>query len=203
VEGGAAIAGVLSGRVQPSGKLPVQIPRHPGAQPNTYLQPPLGGIESNGISTLDASPLFPFGFGRSYTTFSVDEARVNATEIATDGALELTVRVTNTGSRDGSEVVQLYVHDVVAQVARPVIQLIGFARVHLAAGASCRVRFHVHADRFAYTSGTYERIVEAGDVELLAGTSAADLPCRTTVQVTGATRVVGSDRRLVTPVDVE
>lgn len=202
-EGGAAIAGVLSGRVQPSGKLPVQIPRHPGAQPSTYLQPPLGGIESNGITTIDASPLYPFGFGRSYTSFALDDARAGASEIATDGTLELSVRVTNTGSRDGAEVVQLYVHDVVAEVARPVKQLIGFARVQLAAGASCHVRFHVHADRFAYTTGTYERVVEAGDVELWVGTSAADLPCRTSVRVTGPRRVVGGDRRLLTPVDVE
>jgi Fibronectin type III-like domain len=99
-------------------------------------------------------------------------------------------------------VVQLYLHDVVAQVVRPVKQLIGFARVSLDPGMSCDVRFDVHADRFAYTGPTYERIVEAGDVELLLGSSAADLPCCQTLRLTGPTRVVGHDRRLTTPAEV-
>ena len=86
--GGAAIAGVLSGRVQPSGKLPVQIPRHPGGQPSTYLQPPLGGPESAGISNLDASPLFPFGYGASYTSFGVDELRLSDSAIGSDEELD-------------------------------------------------------------------------------------------------------------------
>ena len=76
-EGGPAIAGVLSGRVQPSGKLPVQIPRTPGAQPSTYLQPPLGRLESRGISTVDTTPLFAFGHGSSYTTFEVDDLQLS------------------------------------------------------------------------------------------------------------------------------
>lgn len=201
-EGGPALAGVLSGRVQPTGKLPVQIPRRPGAQPSTYLQPPLGGEEGAGITTIDTAPLYPFGYGSSYTSFALGDARLSAHEMATDGEITAGVRVTNTGSSAGSEVVQLYVHDVVAQVARPVRQLIGFARVRLEPGASCAVRFRIHADRFAYTNGAYQRIVEPGDVQLLLGTSAADLPYCQTVRVSGPTRVVGHDRRLVTPVDI-
>ena len=201
-EGGAALAGVLSGRVQPSGKLPVQIPRTPGAQPSTYLQPPLGRLESKGISTVDTTPLFPFGYGRSYTTFAVDELHVSTDEVATDGELEVAVRVHNTGPRAGSEVVQLYLHDVVASLARPVQQLIGFTRVDLDAGAHCEVAFRVHTDRFAYTDNRFRRVVEPGDVQLWLGTSAADVPCRTTVHVTGPTRVVGADRRLETPAHI-
>src|SRR6185437_13766145 len=106
-EGGPALAGVLSGRVQPSGKLPVQIPKHPGGQPSTYLQPPLG-VENTGISTVDPTPLFPFGHGRSYTTFEVDELRVSDAEVPTDGEFTVAVRVRNTGPRAGTEVVQLY-----------------------------------------------------------------------------------------------
>ena len=112
------------------------------------------------------------------------------------------MRVRNTGTRDGSEVVQLYLHDVVAQVARPVQQLLGFARIDLAAGDSREVVFRVHADRFAYTNGAFQRVVEPGDVQLWLGTSAANVPCRTTIRVTGQTRVVGSDRQLVTPVHI-
>ena len=198
-EAGSAIAGVLSGRVQPSGKLPVQIPRRPGGQPGTYLQPPLG-VENNGISTLDPTPLFPFGHGASYTSFDVDDLQISDTEVATDGEFTVSERVRNTGSRTGDEVVQLYLHDVVAQVARPVRQLTGFARVTLEPGAAVQVQFRVHADRTAFTGRELQRIVEPGDVEVLVGTSAADLPCRGTVRLTGSLRVVGHDRRLVTPV---
>jgi beta-glucosidase-like glycosyl hydrolase len=201
-EGGSAIAGVLSGRIQPGGKLPVQIPRHAGGQPSTYLQPALGGAESAGISSIDSTPLFPFGHGMSYTDFEVDDLRTSATELPADGELTVSVRVRNTGSRAGDEVVQLYLHDVVARVARPVKQLAGFARVHLEPGEGKDVQFSVHADRTAYTDAALRRIVEPGDIEVLVGTSAADLPCRTTFRITGPERVVGHDRRLVTPVDV-
>jgi beta-glucosidase len=199
-EGGSAIAGVLTGRIQPSGKLPVQIPRTPGGQPGTYLQPPLG-VGDDGISTLDPTPLFPFGHGASYTSFTVDDLRISATEVPTDGEFTVAVRLRNTGARAGTEVVQLYLHDVLAPVTRPVRQLTGFGRVHLEAGASAQVEFRVHADRTAFTDRELRRIVEPGDVEVLVGTSAADLPCRGTVRLTGPVRVVGHDRRLVTPAD--
>jgi beta-xylosidase len=201
-EGAAAIAGVLSGRVQPGGKLPVQIPRRPGGQPGTYLQPPLGGPESAGISTIDPAPLYPFGHGRSYTTFELDRLGISDAEVPTDGAFTVSVRVRNTGPRAGDEVVQLYLHDVVAQVARPVKQLAGFARVGLAPGEAAEVRFRVHADRTAYPDREYRRVVEPGDLEVMVGTSAADLPCRGRVRLTGPLRVVGHDRRLVTPVEL-
>jgi hypothetical protein len=201
-EGAAAIAGVLSGRVQPSGKLPVQVPRRPGGQPGTYLQPPLGSPESAGISTLDPTPLYPFGHGRSYTTFEVDGLRIIAAELPTDGELTVAVRVRNTGPREGDEVVQLYLRDLLAQVARPVRQLAGFARVGLAPGEGAEVRFRVHADRTAYVNRELERVVEPGEVEVLVGTSAADLPCRGRVRLTGPPRVVGHDRRLLTPVEL-
>jgi beta-glucosidase-like glycosyl hydrolase len=200
-EGGAAISGVLSGRVQPVGRLPVQIPHRPGGQPGTYLQPPLG-VDSQGISNLDPTPLFPFGYGASYTTFEIDDLRISDAEIPTDGEFTASVRVRNTGSRAGEEVVQLYLHDVVAQVTRPVKQLAGFARVRLEPGAGADVRFRVHADRTAFTGRDLQRIVEPGDLEVLVGRSAADLPCLGGVRLTGPLRVVGHDRRLITPVDV-
>lgn len=200
--GAAAIAGVLSGRVHPAGKLPVQIPRRPGGQPGTYLQPPLGG-NTHGISNIDPTPLFPFGYGRSYTTFEVDDPRASATEIPTDGEFTVSVRVRNTGARAGHEIVQLYLRDVVAQVTRPVRQLAGFAAVRLEPDESARVRFHVHADRTAFTGRDLRRIVEPGEVEVLVGTSSAELPCRVAVRLTGPTRAVGHDRRLTTPVDRE
>jgi beta-glucosidase len=201
-EGAPAVAGVLSGRVQPGGKLPVQIPRRPGGQPSTYLQPPLGGPESAGISPLDPTPLFPFGYGRSYTTFAVDRMRLEPAEVATDGEFSVAVRVTNTGERAGDEVVQLYLRGVLARVVRPVRQLAGFARVRLEPGEARDVRFRVHADRTAFTDVDLARVVAPGELEVLVGTSAADLPGRGTVRITGPRREVGHDRRLDTPVEV-
>ncbi|MFC6568069.1 glycoside hydrolase family 3 N-terminal domain-containing protein [Actinoplanes utahensis] len=200
-EGGPAIAGVLSGRVQPSGRLPVQIPRHPGGQPGTYLQPRLGA-EHLGTSSLDPTPLFAFGHGRSYTTFAVDDLRIPATRVPTDGEFTVTVRVSNTGDRDGAEVVQLYLSDPVATVTRPVIQLAGFQRVELAAGAAADVTFRVHTDRTAFTGRDLRRIVEPGELRVLVGTSAADLPCAGVVELTGPVRRAGADRVLSTPVEV-
>lgn len=200
-QGAAAIAGVLSGRVDPGGKLPVQIPSRPGGQPGTYLHPPLGG-NTHGISSIDPTPLFPFGYGGSYTTFQLDDLTTSATEIPTDADLDVSVRVRNTGTRPGDEVVQLYLHDPVAQVTRPDRQLIGFTRVRLEPGESARVRCHVHADRTAFTGRDLHRIVEPGEIELLVGTSSTDLPCRATVRLIGADRVVDHHRQLTTPVDV-
>jgi beta-xylosidase len=200
-EAGAAIAGILSGRVQPGGKLPVQIPRNAGGQPGTYLQPPLGA-ENTGVSNLDPTPLFPFCYGASYTTFEVDDLRISDKEVPTDGEFTVSVRVRNTGTRAGDEVVQLYLHDVVAQVTRPVRQLVGFTRVRLEPAEGVAIQFRVHADRTAFTGRDLRRIVEPGELDVLVGTSAADLPCRGTVRLTGGVRVVGHDRRLVTPVEV-
>jgi beta-glucosidase len=200
-EGGQAIAGVLSGRIQPSGRLPVQVPRNPGGQPGTYLQPPLGA-ENGGTSNLDPTPLFPFGHGCSYTTFALDDFQLSSTAVPTDGEFTASVRVRNTGTRPGAEVVQLYLHDVVASVTRPVRQLVGFARVALEPGEAAEVAFRVHADRTAFSGRDLQRVVEPGDVEVLVGTSASDLPCRGRVRLTGRVRQVGRGRRLVTPVEL-
>ena len=120
----------------------------------------------------------------------------------TDGELTVRVRVRNTGSRAGDEVVQLYLHDPVASIARPTRFLTGFARVHLEPGAAADVAFSVHADRASYTDPRMRRIVEPGELEVLVGTSVADVPCRAPVQLTGPVREVGHDRRLTTPVVV-
>ncbi|WP_197725398.1 glycoside hydrolase family 3 N-terminal domain-containing protein [Actinoplanes sp. OR16] len=200
-EGGAAIAGVLSGRVQPGGKLPVQIPRHPGGQPGTYLQPRLGA-DHIGVSNLDPTPLFAFGHGRSYTRFTVDALRISDERVPVDGEFTVTVRVANTGDRAGAEVVQLYLSDPIAEVTRPVRQLAGFQRVPLDAGAAADVVFTVHTDRTAFTGRRMRRIVEPGELRVLVGSSAADLPCEGSVQLVGEVREAPAGRRLVTPVEV-
>jgi len=199
-EGGGALAGVLSGRVTPSGKLPVQVPRLAGAQP-TYLQPPLGA-NSEGISNLDPTALFPFGHGLSYTTYDYTDLEVSAAEIPVDGEISVSATVRNTGAHAGEEVVQLYLHDVQAQVTRPLVQLTGFTRVALNAGQAARVTFTVHADRTSFTGIDVRRIVEPGEVEVMVGSSAADLPLTGSFRLTGTTRHVGHDRVMTTPVQV-
>ncbi|MGZ4613629.1 MAG: fibronectin type III-like domain-contianing protein, partial [Kineosporiaceae bacterium] len=144
--------------------------------------------------------------GRSYTTFEVGDLRISSTEVPTDGEFAVTVGVRNTGTRTGEEVVQLFLRDVVAQVARPVRQLVGFARVRLDAGESLDVGFRVHADRTAFTGLDLVRIVEPGDLDVLVGTSSTELPCRGRVRLIGPLRRVGltdgRERRLVTPAEL-
>ncbi|MFF0143393.1 beta-glucosidase [Streptomyces sp. NPDC005227] len=201
-EGGPALAGVLSGRVNPSGRLPVQIPRTRGGQPGTYLAPPLGG-NSEGISNLDPTPAFPFGHGLSYTAFAYSDLRVSAQSVATDGEIEVSFTVTNTGPRAGTEIAQLYFGDPVAQVARPVSQLAGFLRVPLEAGAQARVGFRLHTDRTAFTGIDNRRIVESGEITLSVGSSSTVLPLTCSVRLTGPVRHVGRDRILLTPAWIE
>ncbi|HEY6791037.1 MAG TPA: glycoside hydrolase family 3 N-terminal domain-containing protein, partial [Trebonia sp.] len=148
-EGGHAIAGVLTGRVCPSGKLPVEVPRIAGAQPSTYLRTRNASLHSG--SSVDPTPLFAFGHGLSYTTFEYSSLELSAYEVPTDGAVEISCTVRNTGDVAGTEVVQLYLTDPVSQVVRPVRWLAGFARVPLAPGEARRVAFRLHADRTSFT----------------------------------------------------
>jgi beta-xylosidase len=197
-EGAAAIAGVLTGDVMPTGKLPVQIPRVAGAQPSTYLHPVLGG-NSGGVSNLDPTPLFAFGHGLSYTTFEYTEIALSADEIATDGEVEISCVVRNAGDRAGAEVVQLYLSDPVAPVTRPVTWLAGFERVELDAGERARVTFTLHADRTAFTGVDLRRVVQAGEIGIAIGASSADIRGRLTLQLAGEEREVGHARVLSTP----
>ncbi|MEV0218616.1 glycoside hydrolase family 3 N-terminal domain-containing protein [Streptomyces sp. NPDC050704] len=192
-EGGPAVAGVLSGRVNPSGKLPVSVPQDPGGQPWTYLQPPLGLAGT--VSNLDPTPLHPFGHGLTYTDFTWDAEGPDA-EITTDETYDLSVTVRNTGPRDGTEVVQLYLHDPVARVTRPDVRLIAYQRLDLAPGESRRVTFHFHPDLSAFTDRTGHRVVEPGTLELRLGTSSADVRHTARVLLTGPERELGPDRRL-------
>ncbi|MFZ0531486.1 MAG: glycoside hydrolase family 3 N-terminal domain-containing protein [Propionicimonas sp.] len=200
-EAAAAITGVLTGAVNPSGRLPIGIPNHPGGQPGTYLAAPLAW-HSDGVSNLDPRPLFPFGHGLSYTAFELGDLRLSDTEIPTDGALDIAVTVKNIGDRAGSEVVQLYLSDPVASVTRPLKQLIGFAKVSLEPGESRQVTFHVHADRTSFTGANLNRVVEPGVVEFSLGTSSEHRPLGATITITGTTRIVGEGRVLDTPVTV-
>ncbi|WP_445279032.1 beta-xylosidase/alpha-l-arabinosidase [Streptomyces sp. DSM 118148] len=200
-EGGPALAGVLSGRVNPSGRLPVSVPRAPGGQPWTYLQPPLG--LAGEVSSLDPTPLYPFGHGRSYTTFAWEDFTGNdVTEIGTDGCYDLSVTVRNTGDRAGAEVVQLYLHDPVASVTRPDVRLTGYRRLELSPGEARRLTFRFHADLSSFTGRTGARVVEPGALELRLGPSSAEVRHTARLRLTGPVRVVGPERVLRCEVEV-
>jgi len=195
-EGAGAIAGVLSGRVNPSGRLPVSLPRSVGAQPYSYLHPKLGAQSS--VSNIDTAPVRPFGFGLSYTTFAHSDLRVASAQVPTDGALQVSVRVENTGERAGADVVQLYASDPVASVTRPLTQLLGYARVELEAGQGAEVVFDVPTTRLAFSDRSMTRVVEPGALDLAIGTSCQDPVLTAAVELTGAVhRVTTADRRVV------
>ncbi|MFJ1973198.1 glycoside hydrolase family 3 N-terminal domain-containing protein [Streptomyces sp. NPDC087903] len=193
-EGGPAVAGVLSGRVNPSGRLPVSVPRVPGGQPWTYLQPPLG--LAGDVSNLDPTPLYPFGHGRSYTAFAWEDFAGTETEIGTDGSYDVSLTVRNTGDREGADVVQLYLHDPVATVTRPDVRLIGYQRVRLAPGEARRVTFRFHTDLSAFTDRSGRRVVEPGALELRLAASGAEVRHTARLTLTGPVRELGPDRRL-------
>ncbi|MDH6217505.1 glycoside hydrolase family 3 N-terminal domain-containing protein [Streptomyces pseudovenezuelae] len=194
-EGGPAVTGVLSGRVSPSGRLPVSVPRVPGGQPWTYLQPPLG--LAGEVSNLDPTPLYAFGEGRSYTTFTWEDFVGDPQrEIGTDGTYDLALTVRNAGERAGAEVVQLYLHDPVASVTRPDVRLIGYQRVELEPGESRRVTFHFHADLSAFTDRRGVRVVEPGALELRLSASSADVRHAVRLQLGGAVRELDGSRVL-------
>ncbi|WP_308796955.1 beta-xylosidase/alpha-l-arabinosidase [Agromyces silvae] len=215
-EGAPAIAGVLGGRVNPGGRLPVSIPATSGSQPTTYLAAPLA--RANDVSNVDPTPAFPFGHGLGYAEIRWDGFEVGADEVAigedpgavdargatnASGSTDLRVRLTNTSARAAVEVVQLYLHDPVASVVRPVQRLIGFARVELAADESADVRFSVPADLASFTGRDGRRIVEPGELVLSLGRSSGDLVFEHRVRLVGAVRTVDHTRRLHPGVVVE
>ncbi|MBB5801052.1 beta-glucosidase [Saccharothrix ecbatanensis] len=197
VEGASAVAGVLSGRVNPSGRLPVQVPRLPSVNPSTYLQPLLGA-KTDGISALDPTPLFPFGHGLSYSTVRYETLATTDDEAPTTGSVEVRVTVRNSGHRPVDEVVQLYASDPVAQVVRPLVQLVGFARVALEPGQARVVLFDVPTDAFSFTGVDGRRVVEPGRITLSTGPSAGHLPLHTEVWLVGEPVHPGHYRRLTT-----
>ncbi|MEW2184509.1 glycoside hydrolase family 3 N-terminal domain-containing protein [Streptomyces cellulosae] len=193
-EGTHAIAGVLSGRVNPSGRLPIGVPRAPGSQPSTYLGARLA--QASEVSNVDPTPAFPFGHGLSYTRFDWTDLTLDADEAPTDGEFTLTFTVRNTGDRSGTEVVQLYLHDPVASVVQPVQRLVGYTRVTLEPGEARRLTVTVPADLASFTGRDGRRVVEPGALELRLASSSANPRLTSRVALTGAERQVDHTRRL-------
>lgn len=202
-QGGRAIAEILSGAVSPSGRLPVSIPSDHAGQPGTYLSVPLG--RRTEVSNVDPTALFPFGHGLGYDRFewSAVTGPGPHERWSTDGAVELELDVHNPGIRAGADVIQLYLHDPVAQVTRPVVRLIGYARVELAPRASARVRFRVPADATSFVGRDGRRIVEPGALELRVARSSDEAHEAIRLTLTGPERVVDHRRDWTVDASVE
>jgi beta-glucosidase len=171
-ETGTAVAKVLFGDVNPGGKLPVTVARDVGQVPVFYNYKPSA---RRGYVLDTIAPLYPFGFGLSYTTFAYSNLRVSAKQIPATGRARVSVDVRNTGSRAGDEVVQLYIRDEVSNATRPVKELRGFQRVSLAPGETRTVSFDVGPEHLSYHGVGMKRVVEPGTFQLMVGGSSADL----------------------------
>ncbi|HLX41216.1 MAG TPA: glycoside hydrolase family 3 N-terminal domain-containing protein [Ktedonobacteraceae bacterium] len=184
-EGGNALADVLTGKVSPSGRLPVSLPRSVGQVPD-HVGLRVGGDHPmfyGDYTDSPASPLFAFGHGLSYTTFAYNNLSVQTTH--TTGPLKVSVEICNTGEQAGDEVVQLYYRDLVASVARPVRMLLGFARLTLLPGQARTVTFIVHPSRLAFYDPCMRFVTEPGDFTFSVGSSSVDIRAEQTITLAG------------------
>jgi beta-xylosidase len=196
-----ALADAMFGVTNPGGKLPFTMPRHVGQVPIHYAQKWGSGYRRTkddihkGYLDIPSTPLFPFGHGLSCTTFEYGPLKLESDTVDVSGELRLSLTVTNTGKRRGTEVVQLYAADTATGVTLPAQQLVGFARADLEPGASKTATFVVPMSLLAYTGLSGELIMEPGPVEVSAGSSSSDIRSSATFTVTGNTRVIrGEDR---------
>ena len=207
--GAEAIVDVLTGKVNPCGKMPVSTAFCAGQIPVYYNH--LNGSswhqgESIGFPTyvdLPHTPRYRFGYGLSYTTFRYGELMVDRKEVAPDGEVKASLAVTNTGDREGTEIVQLYVRDEYASMTRPVMELAGFARVPLSPGETKRVTFSVKPSQTAFLDREMNWKIEKGEMELMAGASSEDIRSRAAVTVTADAFIAGRERQFYAETVVE
>lgn len=184
-EAADAIADVVFGDKVPSGRLSVTMPRALGQVPIYYNhlntgRPVAEGADryvkySSNYLEVRNDPLYPFGYGLSYTTFKYDDMKISSNTMAADGTVKVTVKVTNTGTRDAAEVVQLYIRDIVASISRPVKELKGFERIELKAGESKNVEFDITPDLLKFYNKKLDFVLEPGDFDIMVGPNSRDV----------------------------
>ena len=188
-EAGDAIADVLLGDVAPSGRLTVTMPQALGQVPLYYNHLNTGRPVERGADKyrkyasnyleVRNDPLYPFGYGLTYTNFSYSDLQLSRTTMAADGSVEASIMVSNTGQRDGDEVVQLYIHQQASSIARPVKELRGFQRIHLKAGEQRRVTFCIDREQLQYLNAQGEPVLEPGIFDIMIGTNSEDTQSQT------------------------
>jgi beta-glucosidase len=182
--GGEAVAAILRGGANPAGRLPITFPRSVAQLPLVYNHKPTGRTDD--YLDMTGEPLFPFGFGLSYTTFEYSDLRIEPAVIPPDGKAVVSFRVKNAGGRAGDEVAQLYIHDALASVARPVLELKGFARVPLAPGESKTISFELGPSELALLDKDLREVVEPGEFQIYLGASSRDIRLRGVLKVEGS-----------------
>ena len=178
-EGGNALADVLFGNYNPSGRLPITFPVFEGQLPLYYNHKPTG--RNDDYLNLTGKPLFPFGYGLSYTTFEYSNIMIRQNENKFHPKTDVIFTISNTGKYDGDEVVQLYIRDKLASVARPIMELKGFQRIHLKAGESKEITFNINPDMLSMLNEDLKRLVEPGEFQIMIGRSSGDIQLKTVI----------------------
>ena len=210
VEAGNALADVLWGEVSPAGRLPISFPRRTGSVPYTYSEYPSGrpadpdlSADSNRYHDLPVTPLYPFGYGLSYASFSYGNLTAEQATVTTDQPIRLSVTVTNTAERDADEVVQLYMRDPVASVARPKLELRGFKRIALKAGETRTLTFTLNPAQAGIWHRETGWTVEAGQLDFMVGASSADLRSSASITISNSAPASAPAAALQTQADVQ
>jgi len=180
-DGGHAVADVLFGDVSPAGRLPVTYPLDESQLPLVYNHKPTG--RGDDYNNLSGQPLFPFGYGLSYTSFSYEDIRLDKPSIKAGDSVYVHCTVTNTGKREGEEVVQLYVRDLLSSVSRPVLELKGFQRVRLKPNESSNLKFVITPSMLEMLNEKMQTVIEPGDFRIMIGSSSRQLELKTTLKV--------------------
>ncbi len=197
--GAGALADIMTGTVNPEGRLSVSIPHVAGAMPYFYnhkRKSPGTPIQQ------EFGAAYPFGFGLSYTTFAMDSFAVEKKSIPIDGDIRVSLTVANTGKREGDELVQVYIRDNYSQLVRPVMELKAFQRVTLASGQKAKLSFCIPSDMLQYTGRDGKRMVEGGTFDIMIGTSSRNILFRETVTIEGSVRYLESDWKMLSTCDV-
>ncbi len=204
-EGGDAIADVLFGDAVPGGKLPISFPQSVGQIPIYHYHKPSGGRSHFTGDYVDetARPLFPFGYGLSYTSFGYSNLQVSSKQVDSKGKVKISLEVKNTGTYKGDEIVQLYFHDREATITRPVRELVGFKRVTLEPGASCKVTFTVNINQLGFYNREMQFIVEPGNIDVMVGSSSEDIRLEGEFEIVGETIDVSMNKSFFSDVVVE
>jgi beta-glucosidase len=204
-EGGRAIADVLFGDINPGGKLPITFPRHVGQVPIFYNGKP-SAMRSNwyvDYVSEKVTPLYPFGHGLSFTSFEYSDLSLNKKSVTEGESVDISLKIANTGSMVGDEVVQLYICDEFASTPRPVKELKGYVRLMLQPGETRKVTFHLPVNQLAFYDEGLNLILESGRIEVMLGSSSEDIRLRGEFEISGAKNMAVKERVLVCPVAIE
>jgi len=180
-DGGNAVASVLFGDYNPAGRLPITFPVFEGQLPLVYNHKPTGRTDD--YADLNGQPLFPFGFGLSYSNFEYSNLRLEKKQFAKTDSAKVYCTIKNASNRDGEEVVQLYIRDLVSSVAQPVKQLKGFQRIFLKAGEAKEISFNITPELLKMLNDKMQWVVEPGEFRIMIGASSKDIRLRDVLSV--------------------